>query len=420
MTPFPSAAIFDSSLSTQITFMPRSARAAPVTSPTYPVPTMQMFMTSGLSGRQAPSQELSLPPGEGRCERPLSRRSPLIPVPFNTSPQSLLEWHPGLKTEEPLRLLHGRVRGRHISRLVRLPVEDRRLARRGLERTHEVGERNGMRPPEVDDLEGQGGGEGGFDSVYDVFDVGVVAAGAAVAVEGDGPAFLEAADEPGDRHLRALAGAVHGEETQAHGFEPVEVMKRENVQLGSPFRRRVRGDGTGDGIFFGERQPGVDAIDGGRGSEEEPGFPPHYRRLEQAQRADDVDVFVKDRLRERRPHAGPRRQVQDGIERFLFEEPLEQGAVPDISFDQPVGPISRVGSDVAALEGRIVEVVEIVQYDNPVTLCQAPVRQVRADEARAPRDEKPHEDGRRVGWGGGPGAGETSETSGEALPLSRS
>src|SRR5438552_14158516 len=38
------SAIFVSSLSTQVTSMPKSARHAPVTSPTYPVPTMQMFM----------------------------------------------------------------------------------------------------------------------------------------------------------------------------------------------------------------------------------------------------------------------------------------------------------------------------------------------------------------------------------------
>src|SRR5258706_7211195 len=51
MTPRASAAIFASSLSTQITFMPRSARQAPVTRPTCPVPTMQMFMTRGRSRR---------------------------------------------------------------------------------------------------------------------------------------------------------------------------------------------------------------------------------------------------------------------------------------------------------------------------------------------------------------------------------
>ena len=38
------AAIFAASLSTQTTFIPKSARQAPVTRPTYPVPIMQMFM----------------------------------------------------------------------------------------------------------------------------------------------------------------------------------------------------------------------------------------------------------------------------------------------------------------------------------------------------------------------------------------
>src|SRR3989442_12955218 len=43
------------SLSTQTTSLPRSAKTAPVTSPTYPVPTTQMFMTDGThDSRQAP------------------------------------------------------------------------------------------------------------------------------------------------------------------------------------------------------------------------------------------------------------------------------------------------------------------------------------------------------------------------------
>ena len=42
--PFESSAIFVASLSTHVTSMPKSARHAPVTRPTYPVPTMQMFI----------------------------------------------------------------------------------------------------------------------------------------------------------------------------------------------------------------------------------------------------------------------------------------------------------------------------------------------------------------------------------------
>src|SRR5215470_15859385 len=39
-------------LSTQTTSLPRSAKTAPVTSPTYPVPTTQMFMGSRTRGHQ--------------------------------------------------------------------------------------------------------------------------------------------------------------------------------------------------------------------------------------------------------------------------------------------------------------------------------------------------------------------------------
>src|SRR5437762_5540685 len=44
MRPAWRAAIFSVSVSTQITSLPRSANTAPVTRPTYPVPTTQMFM----------------------------------------------------------------------------------------------------------------------------------------------------------------------------------------------------------------------------------------------------------------------------------------------------------------------------------------------------------------------------------------
>src|SRR2546426_12833086 len=44
MRPARRAIIFSSSLSTQTTSLPRSAKTAPVTSPTYPLPTTQMFM----------------------------------------------------------------------------------------------------------------------------------------------------------------------------------------------------------------------------------------------------------------------------------------------------------------------------------------------------------------------------------------
>src|SRR5437763_3139054 len=54
MRPASRSAILAASLSTQTTSLPRSAKTAPVTNPTYPVPTTQMFMTNGThDSRQA-------------------------------------------------------------------------------------------------------------------------------------------------------------------------------------------------------------------------------------------------------------------------------------------------------------------------------------------------------------------------------
>src|SRR4051812_21325512 len=47
MRPASRSAILAASLSTQTTSLPRSAKTAPVTRPTYPVPTTQMFMADG-------------------------------------------------------------------------------------------------------------------------------------------------------------------------------------------------------------------------------------------------------------------------------------------------------------------------------------------------------------------------------------
>src|SRR2546426_1521169 len=54
MRPPSRSEILTASLSTQTTSLPRSAKTAPVTSPTYPVPTTQMFMDDGSHDSKAP------------------------------------------------------------------------------------------------------------------------------------------------------------------------------------------------------------------------------------------------------------------------------------------------------------------------------------------------------------------------------
>src|SRR5205085_8072363 len=80
----------------------------------------------------------------------------------------------------------------------------------------------------------------GDDAVEDVVDPRVVARRAAVAEELDRLAREEVARELVDREVGPLARAVDREEAQARDVERVEVVRREELQLARPLRRRVR------------------------------------------------------------------------------------------------------------------------------------------------------------------------------------
>src|SRR4030095_7681645 len=129
------AAIFASSLSTQTTFIPKSARHAPVTSPTYPVPTMQTFMR--------------LRSSSGR----------LAPMPFDRAAHPLRQRHACPEAEQPLRLLGRGVRHRDVAGLVGHPFDCGLLAGRGLDLFDEARERDRVRASQVHDLETGGGVE---------------------------------------------------------------------------------------------------------------------------------------------------------------------------------------------------------------------------------------------------------------------
>src|SRR5207244_1651851 len=74
MRPAERAAIFSSSLSTQMTSLPRSAKTAPVTSPTYPVPATQMFIRTGSENYSIADRR-----GQGESWQRRSRRGRVRP-----------------------------------------------------------------------------------------------------------------------------------------------------------------------------------------------------------------------------------------------------------------------------------------------------------------------------------------------------
>jgi hypothetical protein len=63
----------------------------------------------------------------------------------------------------------------------------------------------------------------------------------------------------------------------------------------------------------------------------------------------------------------------DAFDTVIDHEALDQGRIADIAFDDRDVGITRELGDVRALEGRVVEIVEIIQYDELVatlTQCQ--------------------------------------------------
>ncbi len=150
-------------------------------------------------------------------------------------------------------------------------------------------------------------------------------------------------------------------------------MKHE--QLAGPLGRRVGRDRLVDGVVLGERHLLVDPVDGGGGGEDEVRRAVPSRRLEQAQGPDAVDLFVEDRLGEARPHAGPGGEVDHGVEAARGEQAVDQRGVADVALDQPPVVALRELGGVGALQGGVVEVVEIVEDGDPV----APVQESAGD-----------------------------------------
>ncbi len=159
-------------------------------------------------------------------------------------------------------------------------------------------------------------------------------------------------------------------------------------QLARRFGRRVRRDRLEDRIVLGERRLLVLAVDGRGRAEDELPHAARAREFEQVDRAVDVGLGVERRLRERGPDARARRQMHDHVNRLFAERACERRAVADVRLDESERCAPHVRLDVRALDGRIVEVVEVVHDRHaPSALAKQPLDQMRADKTRAARDK---------------------------------
>jgi hypothetical protein len=80
--------------------------------------------------------------------------------------------------------------------------------------------------------------------------------------------------------------------------------------------------------------------------------------------------------------------VDDGVEVFFGEGAKDEVPIADVAFDETEAVPARERRGVGAFQRGIVEVVEVVEDDDPVTACEAAAGQMRADEPCSPRDEE--------------------------------
>ena len=117
-----------------------------------------------------------------------------------------------------------------------------------------------------------------------------------------------------DRHLRALARAVDGEEAQRRGGDAEEVAVVGAEELAGALGRGV-GRGRAHGrIALAEGHLVVRAVHRRGRREDEAAHVVRAAGLEEVERAFDVDALVALGLRQRRAHAGERAEMHDDVE----------------------------------------------------------------------------------------------------------
>src|ERR1043166_559741 len=158
-------------------------------------------------------------------------------------------------------------------------------------------------------------------------------------------------------------------------------------EFAGSFGRSVGRDRIEDWIVFAERYLLVRAVNGRGGSEYKLFDFALTRQLQKVHSAVDVCFSVKTRLSERRPYAGARGKMNYAIKSLVVECFLQSVKIANVCLDQAIVRVGEVLSNVCALNGRVIEIIEVIddRY-TPVTFGQQPIDKVRPDESGAAGD----------------------------------
>src|ERR1043165_185179 len=283
--------------------------------------------------------------------------------PLDETPYAFFNRRLRVVAEEPPRFRDVGEGLRHVAGLRGPALDEGLAAQLALEQGDQLAQAHRARLAEVEDLEGARlVVDGRAHARDDVVNEGVVAPRRAVAEDGERAALADEARELVDGEVGALARAVDREEAEADRAQAPEVRVGVAEQLARRLRRRVRADGPAHGVVLGKRNLLVLAVDGGRRAEDELADIVRARKLKQVERAPDVRLGVEQRFDERRAHARARGEVNDAVKRRLAGDRFQRVAVAHVRLGETEVLAREVRRDVAALDRRVVEVVEVVNH----------------------------------------------------------
>ncbi|MCY1526865.1 hypothetical protein D9M68_619090 [compost metagenome] len=221
--------------------------------------------------------------------------------------------------------------------------------------------------------------------LHRVFHEAEVAAGLAVAVDGDVFA-LDHSGGPLGNHRRVgavgiLPLAEHVEIPQAHGLEAIGAREHVRVQLVDVLGHRVRRQGLAD-VLFDLGQRGMVAVGGAGGRIHERLHFGIARRDQHVQEPADIHLVGGDRVLQRARHRAQRRLMQHEV--GALHGAAAGFQVADIAFNEgKARPF--LGRDRTAdfVQVALVAGGEIVQAGDGLAQFQQGLQQVRADEAGA-------------------------------------
>ena len=282
-------------------------------------------------------------------------------------------------------------RDRHVAGLERLAVNHGRFAKRGFDERDEFRKFHRLGFAEVENLKAEFLPRAGKNAFQNVRDERVVARRAAVTENRNGPAGVNQLREFVDCQVRPLARAVNREKPQHRHIQAVEVMVNMAERLARQLARGVRRDGGKNRVALAKRHFRIHAVNRRGRRDGDFAAAGVARGFEDVDGAFDVHALVKRRLLQAGPHAGARGEMDDLVEFCGGKQIVHRAGIRQIAGDEGERLAERLDvRERAALDLRVVKIVEVVEGPDAVAVMEQAFANVRADEARAAGDEKIH------------------------------